>query len=127
MKSYDPLDPPDPDAWKALDEQDRIDVVLDFHRRARIRVPNAKLHAVIHTIVENQVALGDEIPVMRTLERLISEGLDRHDAVHAVGSVLIGHISELLGRPDLATGSFPARSYYAELEKLTAEGWRRSG
>jgi hypothetical protein len=127
MKSYNPLDPPDPDAWKALDEQERIDLVLDFHRRARIRVPNAKLHAMIHTIVENQVALGDEIPVMRTLARLISEGLDRHDAVHAVGSVLVGHIGELLGRPDLAAGSGPARSYHAQLEKLTAEGWRRSG
>jgi hypothetical protein len=127
MATYDPLDPPDPDAWEALDEQRRIDSVLDYHRHARIRLPNAKLHAVIHTTVENQAALGDEIPVLRTLERLMSEGLDRHDAVHAVGSVLVRHLHELLSRGDLAAGSDPNRSYYAELERLTAEGWRRSG
>jgi len=34
-----------------------------YHRRARIRLPNEKVHAVIHAIVENQIALGDELPV----------------------------------------------------------------
>src|SRR5437016_9813537 len=47
-------------------------------------------------VVENQVALGDEIPVRRTLERLRAEGLDRHDAVHAAGSVLAKRIYDLL-------------------------------
>jgi hypothetical protein len=31
--------------------------------------------------VENQAALGDEIPVRGTLERLMGEGLDRHAAI----------------------------------------------
>ena len=60
MKHYDPLKPPDPERWRSLDEQEQIDLVHDYHRRARIRLPNATVHAVIHVVVENQIALGDE-------------------------------------------------------------------
>jgi hypothetical protein len=42
---------------------------------------------VFHVIVENQAAQGLETPVRRTLARLQAEGLSRHDAVHAVGSI----------------------------------------
>ena len=125
MKRYDPLKPPDAEQWLAIDEQARIDIVQDYHRRARIRVPNATVHAVIHVIVENQIALGDETPVRRTMQRLISEGPDRHDAIHAVGSVLIGHINDLVREPD--PDANPISSYYAELDRLTAKEWRRSG
>jgi hypothetical protein len=47
-----------------------------------------KLHAVMHVIIENQVALGDEVPAQRTLRRLMAEGLDRHQGIHAISSVL---------------------------------------
>ena len=120
---YDPQRAPDPKTWLALDEEERIVLVLQYHRRARVRVPNARLHATIHVIVENQVALGDEIPVRRTLERLRAEGLDRHDAVHAAGSVLAKRIYDLL-KEGLPAGD-PNEPYWAELESLTAEGWRR--
>src|SRR5439155_21707934 len=88
VKRYDPQHAPDPEAWLALDEAERTELVFQYHLRARVRLPNARLHATIHVVVENQVALGDEIPVRRTLERLRAEGLDRHDAVHAACSVL---------------------------------------
>jgi hypothetical protein len=123
MKRYDPLTPPDPAQWLALDEQERMDLAEEYHRRARIRVPKA--HAIFHAVVESQIALGDEIPVRRTLERLMSEGLDRHDAVHAVGSVLAAHMYDLVHQPD--TGADPNKAYFDELEKLTAEDWLRSG
>ena len=127
MKMYDPLKPPNPEEWQSMDEQERLDLVEGFHRRARIRVPNAKVHAVIHVIVENQFALGDELPVKRTVQRLMSEGLDRHDAIHAVGSVLIGHISDLLGAPEAEVGPDPNPPYYAALDQLTAKDWSSSG
>ena len=38
----------------------------------------------------------DELPVRRTAQRLMSEGLDRHDAIHAIGSVLAGNIHDLM-------------------------------
>ena len=88
-----------------------------------------RLHAVTHAIVENQIALGDETPVARTLQRLMSEGLDRHQAIHAIGSVLLGFMNDLLKKAD-AHGE-PAgdqnQAYYSELELLTADSWRKSG
>ena len=125
MKRYDPLKPPDPEQWRSIDEQEQIEIVQDYHRRARIRLPNATLHALVHVIVENQIALGDETPVRRTVQRLISEGLDRHDSIHAVGSVLAGHVHDLLSGPD--SDVKPISSYYAALDRLTAKDWLRSG
>jgi len=125
MQQYDPLKAPAPDEWLALDEQERINVVRDYHRRARIQLPDATLHAIVHAIVENQIALGDQLSVRRTTQRLMDEGLDRHDAIHAVGSVLSEFIFEILTAPKLH--SVPNAAYFAALEHLTAEGWRRSG
>jgi hypothetical protein len=127
MKTYDPLKPPKPEEWLSLDEQERLEMVESFHRRARIRLPNAQVHAIIHVVVENQIALGDEVPVNRTVQRLISEGLDRHQSIHAVGSVLIGHMSDLLRQPDAAAGADPNPPYYAALDRLTAKDWLSSG
>jgi hypothetical protein len=49
-----------------------------------------RAHAANHVIVENQLAMGDATVVPATLARLMQEGLDRHDAIHAIGSVLVG-------------------------------------
>jgi hypothetical protein len=131
-REYDPFTEPHPEQWLALDEQERIDLVLGYHRRARIRLPREKLHAVIHVVVESQIA-DPEPPVRRTAQRLMSEGLDRHEAVHAIGSVLAGHINDLMHEVESGghcVGTKPDRDpnedYFAELEALTAEGWLRS-
>jgi hypothetical protein len=127
MNRYDPLQAPNPKEWSELDEQERIRLVEQYHRRAGIRVPNQTVHAVIHAVIESQIALGDELPVRRTLQRLMSEGLDRHDAIHAIGSVLAGHMHDLVTRPDAASKGDPNDAYYAALERLTAEEWLQSG
>ena len=127
MTRYDPLTAPAPEQWLALEEQEQIDLVTDYHRAARLRAPNNKAHAVIHVVVERQIALGDELPVERTVQRLMSEGLDRHEAIHAVGLVLTGHMNDLVRRGELKAGEDPNTAYYAALATLTAEEWRRSG
>lgn len=71
---YDPLEAPDPQQWLALDESERIDLAERYHRDAGIRVPDHTAHAMIHAVVESQIALGDELPVERTLRRLMAEG-----------------------------------------------------
>jgi thioesterase domain-containing protein len=124
VKRYDPLQPPDPKKWLALDEAERSALAEKYHRQAGIKLPRLKAHATIHAIVENQVAMGDEIPVRRTLERLQREGLDRHDAIHAVAWVLVLHLHDALNQA-LPPGN-PHAAYYAELEKLTAEKWLHS-
>ncbi len=124
MDRYDPLQAPDPSEWLALDEDERIELVRDYHRRARVKLPNHRLHAALHAIVENQVALGDEAPVRSILERLRKEGLDRHEAVHAIGSVVTEYLFDA-AKGDVPSGD-PSERYYAALAKLTAEGWRRA-
>jgi hypothetical protein len=124
MQRYDPLEAPDPEEWLALDEQERIDLVRDYHRHARIRVPNAKVHAMLHAIVEAQIALGDETPARRTAQRLMDAGLDRHETIHAIAWVLIEFMGDLMHTPKLDTE--PNAPYFAALERLTVEEWRRA-
>ena len=108
--------------WR-WDDGERIERVQAWHRKARVRLPNAKVHAVLHTVVETQIAM--KLPaVTGAMARLMAEGLDRHEAVHAVGSVLITHIADLLA--DKTAGGDPNEKYYAELDQLTAESWRRA-
>ena len=99
MKQYDPDYGPAPQEWLALDEQARIQLCEEHHGGQWS--PSALRHAVVHAIVENQLALGEPV-VVATLARLRSEGLDRHDAVHAIGSVLSAHLDSLLEDPDKA-------------------------
>ena len=122
IREYDPSTEPNAEQWLALGEQERIDLVLGYHRRARIRLPRQQVHAVVHVVVENQIA-DAELPVRRTLQRLMSEGLDRHEAIHAIGSVLVGHFNEMMREK---SNRDPSEDYFAELEALTAEGWLRS-
>jgi hypothetical protein len=123
MQRYDPLREPASEEWLEMEELERIALVEDYHRKAGIRVPNSKLHATFHVIVENQVALGDETPVRKTLERLMKEHIDRHDAIHAVASVLTEFISDVLKRS--SPQSDPHTPYYAALERLTVQSWRK--
>jgi len=120
---YDADMAPDPKAWLALDEAERIGRVEACHRHAGVPLENSKLHAIFHTVVENQVALGDETPVRRTVERLIGEGLTRHEASHAVGSVRSEQIPQMTRRE--SAGESPQEIYNAAMEQLTAERWRR--
>ncbi len=122
MRRYDPLEAPEPEEWLSLGETERIRLAEDYHRRARIRLPNRKPHATIHAVVENQIALGDEIPVQRTLVRLMGEGLDRHEAIYAIGLALSEHIYDLLHEHETKSNE----AYFAALDRLTAERWRHS-
>ena len=79
----------DSEAWQAFDESERIESVRQYHRQNRIRLADESLHATTHVIVENQVALGDTFAAPAVLLRLMAEGLDRHEAIYAIGSVLV--------------------------------------
>ena len=102
---YEANDQPHSATWLELDETERVDAVMDYHRR--------------HVVVENQVALGEATAVPATLNRLMHEGLDRHEAIHAVGSILMSIVFDVLQAPD-AGGA----RYSRELATLTAAGWR---
>src|SRR5687768_4331074 len=96
MKLYDALVAPEPEEWLALDEQERLQLIRDFHGRIRAPVPRAarETRAFTHAIIENLLA-GEDGPAMhRVLERLIREGLDRHEAIHAIGCVLLNEMTD---------------------------------
>jgi hypothetical protein len=121
---YDPNLAVDAETWLELDEGERIVLAENYHRRADLKAPNEKLHAVIHTIVENQAALGGEYSVAAKLQQLMDEGLNRHDAVHAIGSVLAEHMFEVMGG---GGGDDLNGPYLKDLAKLTAKKWLASG
>jgi hypothetical protein len=120
---YDADQAPDPKEWLELDEQERIDLVIDYHKRAKKQVGEAeKLHAIAHVIVESQVAIGDATVVLATLARLMREGLDRHNAIHAIANVLMGIVLDVLKGRDKQVDI--NEKYGRELGELTAASWR---
>lgn len=122
MHRYDPEQTQNAQEWLALGEQERISLAEKYHRAARSKLPNLTAHAAIHAAVENQIAEGHE-PVVRAMARLTSAGLSRHDALHAIGSVLAQHLFDLLH--EKSGTMISTASYDAAIERLTADTWRR--
>jgi hypothetical protein len=125
MDRYDPMSAPNPQDWLSLDESERIHLVENYHRSAGIHLPDATIHAVAHAVIENQLALGFETP-MRTFERIMGEGLDRHEAIHALATILMEVAYDVSKNdPRVAGDQGLDQVYYSALEKLTAASWRR--
>jgi len=120
LNRYDPNQAPPPQEWLVLNEQLRIQCAEDYHRAAGVEVPNLKAHAVFHAIVENQIAEG-VAAVGRAMDRLIGEGLSRHEAIHAIASVLAEHLHELFNAK--AGENRTAANYTAAVDRLTARRW----
>lgn len=124
MQRYDPDFPPDPTQWLELDEGLRIELAEQYHRKAGIPLPSARAHAVFHAIVENQIAQG--VPtVVAAVSRLVGQGLDRHEALHAVCSALAEHFFELMQSRGGTLAAASQARYDAALAQLDAEEWRR--
>jgi hypothetical protein len=120
MEEYDPLEDPNSTEWLDLDEQERIGFVTDYHKNKRIELPNRLVHAAFQTAVENQPAEG--IPDVRdALTRLMGEGPDRHEAMHAIGSVPAECAWTAL-RPK-ASGADLNEEYLENLRRLSANEW----
>ncbi len=76
MKTYDPDQTPNPEQWMEWDEADRLDLVMTYHQSADIELPNTRIHAAFHTIVENQLAEGLAEHVQGILQESSSGGKD---------------------------------------------------
>ncbi|GAB6040283.1 hypothetical protein [Endothiovibrio diazotrophicus] len=102
--------------------QERLDLITDYVADNE-ELPEGALtgHAIAHMVVENQIAMDVEA-VPATIGRLIRQGLNRHEAVHAVGAVLLDDVWDLGQHPG---ASWNPASYRRRLEKLTAKRWRK--
>ncbi len=76
----------------------------------------------MHVVVENQTLLEDETPVAAALKRLQSEGLTRHDAIHAVATELSSLIFEIHSESTIS-GDAAAEQYYDGIRNLTKAKW----
>lgn len=117
---YDPIRGPDVEEWLAAAEGERLLAVQAYHEEAGITLPRVRAHAVFHAAAENQLAEGYPGAV-RALVRLTAGGVDRHEAIHAIGSVLLHHMHDLMkGR----AASFDEAAYTRDLDALDPERWR---
>lgn len=117
---YDPMKDPEPETWRGSDEAERLLAIVECHKKAQIKLPNVTAHAAIHMVVENQLAEGYECTV-RTLKRLTAAGENRHEAIHAIGSVVASHMHGLLAG---AKQGFDDEAYSRDLDGLEAAEWR---
>jgi hypothetical protein len=121
LTAYDPSRAPDPEEWLALDEMQQMAVISAYHRheQAGDEPERVRLHATFHAIVERQIAAGEPQETAQTVQRLMNEGLTRHDAIHAVGSVVAGMVWETLHEhKEVNTAEMVRR-----IGRLTAEEW----
>lgn len=119
---YNPNAAPNPAEWLALSEMERIRLVQNHHASVRVKVSNMKAHAALHAAVENQVASGYG-PTNKALERLQGEGLSRHEAVHAVASVIVEFVRELsIGQAEQQRVTYQSRMGEA-IANLQAKCW----
>jgi len=123
VETYSADEAPDSREWLSLDEAERLRLIIAYHDREKIPVANARLHAAIHTVVETQLAMPEHT-VVDTMARLQQEGLSRHEAIHAVGSVLVDRL--LAALKQRATPASLAGGYLEDLAALTAEAWKRT-
>lgn len=111
---YDPTTAPAPGKWLTSNEQERLDAVLEHHAAAGAKLPNERLHAALHVVVENQIAEGYPATV-RAVGRLMAQGHDRHDTLHAIGNVVALQMHAHLAR---GAERFETESYDRALDAL---------
>lgn len=119
--AYDADVGPERTSWLAAKEPMRIAAVQQHHRtlRSHPAMPNIKLHALMHVVVENQLAAGDPPEVALALARLVAAGVSRHAAVHAIASVVAAEMFTIL--KDQTT--FDRAATAAALARLEAHDW----
>lgn len=93
---YDFEAPPSPADWLALEEDEQLARIEAAHRRTGSPVGQSPgVHASIHATVETRLASGAPA-VVAAYERCRAAGLDRHTTIHALASVVTGHMLAVL-------------------------------
>ncbi|HEX3971523.1 MAG TPA: hypothetical protein VHX19_09370 [Stellaceae bacterium] len=121
---YDPEIGPDPELWLEADEAERMEWVMAYHREedghGMAELEKQEMHAALHAAVESEIASNEPPAARHALERLLAEGLDRHDAIHAIANRLLFEMVDCT-REDR---DFSNVAYETALDALTAESWR---
>ena len=123
MKDYNPNKAIDPQQWLALDEYWRINMIKEYHQQCDddLEEDARNAHSAMHCVVENQIA-EKVAHVPETLAKLTRQGLDRHEAIHAIAAIIAEDIYELMNGEQK---TFDSKKYRRKLDKLTAKRWRK--
>lgn len=117
ITKYDPMNAPDGEEWLALDEDEKIELVWEYHLQTNPEAAVDLLHSFVHVVVETYAANGDKYPVKKVLDRIMYQGLNRHEAIHAIGGKLIKTIWQI-GRGRNASEAFK------EISRFKAPDWQ---
>lgn len=123
---YDPAKRVDPSWWRSLGEEERVSVVEAAHvvpEAWHQPIYESRPHALLHVIAENLVARGDDTPVYAALQRLVRQGLGRHDAIHALSSVCSEH-ARAIGSGRASPDDPPPEGQIRTAAAMTASSWR---
>jgi len=118
--AYDAERNPDAELWLTLDESERLDVVLAHHQalgNAHANLANPQAHAAMHVVIENQLAEDNPFAARVTLKRLMDGGLNRHEAIHAMGIVASKRLFAVLKNKE----KWDADAYIRDLNALDAK------
>ena len=96
------------DTWEMADN------LADYEYDPETEV-NPFFHITMHTIVENQIAMNTPKEVAMTLEKLMTKGESRHEAVHEIGAALSEEIFTMTKRKR----PFDESRYAKSLKRLT--------
>lgn len=120
--AYDADQAPHPAAWLAADESLREKAIRTHHAglTAHPPIPTPGLHASLHQIVENQIAAGEPPETAASVARLVAAGATRHEAIHAVASVVATEMQAVVREERRYDRERIAR----ELARLRAADWR---
>ena len=122
LTPYNASEAPRPEEWLELDESLRLTLVERHHRHVDEPHPvpdNSRMHALIHVAIENQIADNNPPEAAAAIDRLRNEGLTRHEALHAAGSVVAGAIWGIMqGKKEVDN-----KSMARQLAELTSEKW----
>jgi len=105
------------------DETELQEQLMEEHRRSphpNLTGERLRLHVAIHSVVEIQVRDGVPPETGATLRRLMDGGLDRHEAAHAIGTVVADEMFEIMSNQR----TFNEAQYTERLAALTVESWR---
>lgn len=119
IEQYDPDNGHDAESWIAMDEQARIELIKSYHEKEKPHpeAPNPHLHAVFHNIIETQACVDER--VKKALERMVGDGLTRHNAIHAAASIVQKYIQAALSKQE----PVDEEAYVEELEAFDANDW----
>ena len=123
MKGYDPSKQLNSDEWLDLEESERISLVRIFHEALDddLLEDAIEMHTMFHVIVENQLAEKVEL-IPETIAKLTRQGLDRHEAIHAIAAIVSEDIFDLWKENK---NEFSPKQYRRKLENITAKRWRK--